>query len=382
MKILFVTHVTGMAGANRSMFQLIKELKENYGCNIVVAGPFCADDTLIKEKFREIGVDYLDAPVQFFKKPLPHRWSAFVNHIRYLRGVRNYYKKLLPFKFDIVHSNSSVIDCGAWLSKQLQCYHVWHLREFGDYDYKLYPIGGVIYERIVYKQADAFIAISKSVKNHFSTKLDGKKIQLIYNGIPPVDKNLWSQHRNKKIEFICAGIICETKNQKEIVVAVNELVNKKHETDFHVTIVGIQNKKYTDLLLQYINNFHLENFITILPEVDGIQQLVSKMDVGIVPSHAEAFGRVTVEYMLQNLLVIANNQGANTELITDGLTGMIYSIGDSIALADKMQKVIHNRQLLISLSKAGCDNANARFLSYTNTKSIFELYKKLVDKQK
>ncbi len=368
-----------MAGANRSMFQLIKELKENYDCNIVVAGPSCADDALIKEKFREIEVDYIDAPVKFFKTPLPHRWNAFVKHLLYLLGARNYYKKLLPYKFDIVHSNSSVIDCGAWLSKQLRCYHVWHLREYGDDDYRLYPIGGVRYEKKVYRHADAFIVISESVKNHFSTKLDGDKIQVIYNGIPPVDKHLCSQHRNKKIEFICAGIICETKNQKEIVVAVNELVNNKHETDFHVTLVGIQIKQYTDLLLQYIKDFQIERFITFLPEVDGIQQLASKMDVGIVPSHAEAFGRVTVEYMLQNLLVIANNQGANTELITDGLTGMIYPIGDSIALADKMQKVIHNRQLLMSLSKAGCDHANAHFLSHANTKSIFELYKKLVD---
>ena len=95
MKILFVTHVTVMAGANRSMFQLIKELKENYDCNIVVAGPSCADDALIKEKFREIGVDYIDAPVKFFKTPQPHRWNAFVKHLLYLLGartiIRNYF---------------------------------------------------------------------------------------------------------------------------------------------------------------------------------------------------------------------------------------------------------------------------------------------------
>ena len=36
-------------------------------------------------------------------------------------------------------------------------------------------------------------------------------------------------------------------------------------------------------------------------------------------SKNEAFGRVTVEYMLQNLLVIATNTGANSELVIMGL---------------------------------------------------------------
>ena len=378
MNILFVTHVTSLAGANRSMYHLIEELKNNYGCNIVVTGPTYDNDISLKYKLELIGVDYIGIPIRYFKLQKPFGQNAFLNHIRYLRYCHRFFKRFQSYHFDIVHSNSSVIDCGAWLSKKLKCKHIWHLREFGDNDYGLFPVGGKLYEKYIYRKADAFIAISKAVENHFSNKICHSKIHLIYNGIKPVNKNLWSYHHNFNVNFICAGVISESKNQKEIVMAVDELVNRRHINDFHITIVGLQDVNYVKLLYEYIDNFKIEKYITILPETDGIQQLASKMDVGIVPSHAEAFGRVTIEYMLQNLLVIANDQGANLELVEDGVTGLIYPLGNITCLADKMQLVISNRQLLNSIAQAGRENAYAHFLSKENTRKVYELYKNIL----
>lgn len=367
-----------MAGANRSMYQLIKELKENYGCHIYVTGPTCPNDAIIKEKYRQIGVEYVETPVSFFKKQFPHGKRAFIRHLRYIRYYRSLYKKFTSYHIDIIHSNSSVIDCGAWLSGKLKCKHIWHLREFGDSDYGLYPLGGGLYEKIIYRKADAFIAISKAVAKHYRYKVNPSKIHLIYNGINPVDKKWWARHDNPRVEFLCAGVICETKNQKEIVLAVDELVNKRLIKEFHLTLVGIHDSGYTSMLYQYIDEYKLEQYITILPETDGIQQLASKMDVGIVPSKAEAFGRVTIEYMLQNLLVIANDQGANPELIEDGVTGMLYPAGDIVCLADKMQLAITDHPLLNTIAQNGRLNAYTHFLSKENTRNVYELYKSIL----
>lgn len=378
LRILFVTHVPNMAGANRSMFQLIKELKDFYHCFIVVIGPACPDDALIRKKFQEIDVRYIDAPIEFFKKPYPHPWKSFVKHLAFLWRNRHFHKSLLQFNFNIVHSNSSVIDCGAWISKQLHCVHVWHLREFGDIDYNYYPLGGRLYERYVYRKAKAYIAISMAVKEHFYNKIPSRKIHLIYNGVSPVKRNLWTKHKNDKVEFLCAGIINETKNQMEIIMAIDELVNKRGVKDFHLTLLGLPNLDYTHKIQLYAKEKRITDFITILSESDGIQEIASGMDVGIVPSRAEAFGRVTVEYMLQNLLVIANNQGANTEIINDGETGFIYPAKNVHALAQKMQEIINNRQLLRQISQNGNQFARKHFLSIYNTKGVYALYQQLV----
>lgn len=377
LNVLFVTHVTNMAGANRSMCQLVYELKTNYLLKPVVLGPY--DDTAdgIKSHLAKIGVEYIDGPISFFKIPNPN-FKDFVRYTKYLVKNLGLYKKLKDYHIDIIHSNSSVIDLGGYLSLLLGCKHVWHFREFGDLDYNLYPVGGKLYEKFTYRHTDAIIAISKIIGCHYSTKVNNKKMHVIYNGILDVESKYQSAHDNKQVQFFCAGILSESKNQKEIVRAANILVNEYGKTDFHVTIVGRNLEPYTSEVNQLIRDYGLEAYFSILSETDGIKDIAKTMDVGIVPSHAEAFGRVTVEYQLQNLLVIGNDQGANPELIHDGCTGMIYPNGNYKCLANIMKDVIENIIDWKSIANAGMLYAKKHFLSSYNTQSIYHLYQEIL----
>lgn len=67
LNVLFVTHVTNMAGANRSMWQLVYELKENYQVRPVVLGPYDNTTDGIKSHLVRIGVEYIDGPILFLK---------------------------------------------------------------------------------------------------------------------------------------------------------------------------------------------------------------------------------------------------------------------------------------------------------------------------
>lgn len=377
LNVLFVTHVTNMAGANRSMWQLVYELKENYQVRPVVLGPYDNTTDGIKSHLVRIGVEYIDGPILFFKIPNPGI-KDFARYIKYLIKNLEFYKKLKKYHFDIVHSNSSVIDFGAYLSLMLRCKHIWHFREFGDLDYSLYPIGGKWYEKFTYKHTDAIIAISKVIARHYSTKVDNTKIHVIYNGILDVEPKCQSTHSNRKVQFFCAGILSESKNQKEIAKAVDILVNEYQQKNFHVTIIGRNLEPYTAELKQLIQEYGLDSYISIFPETDGIKDIAKTMDVGIVPSNAEAFGRVTVEYQLQNLLVIGNDQGANPELIQSGKTGVIYPKADYRGLANIMCDVIANKVDWKNIANEGMLYARQHFLSFYNTQSIYNLYQEIL----
>ena len=376
-KVLFITHVSEMGGANHSMCQLIKELKETYSVIPVVLCPPKKSNINLQDNLKEIGVEYLEFPIRFFKTKKPTLY-LFFSYLKYLYRQRHFYKRLESYNFDIIHSNSSVIDIGGYLSKQLKCKHIWHLREFGDLDYSLFPLGGKIYEKFGYSHADAYIAISKAVEKHFADKLSSRKIHLIYNGIKLVDSCFCSKHNSKNINFICVGLIHPSKNQIEIVNAVNSLVNTRHCNNFHVTFVGINTHPYTKLIKDLINQYQLESYFTILKEMDNIHSLLSSMDVGIMSSRSEAFGRVTIEYMLHNLLVIANDSGANKELVNDGETGIIYKSGDFEDLANKMNMIITTPSIIEELSHQALVYSNNNFLSMHNTMKVYNLYKTIL----
>lgn len=380
MKVLFITHVTEMAGANRSMFQLIKELKEKYHVGAVVMVP--KRDSIkgtIQEALNQIDIPVIETDIWFFKRKRPTPRNI-VGYARYLWRQRNLYKQIAPCHFDIIHSNSSVIDIGGFLSRKLKTKHVWHLREFGEEDYSLKPIGGRWYERYTYRHADAFIAISKIIAEHFKSLANPQKIHTIYNGVYFDEDTPISRHQNNVIQFFCAGILCEGKNQKELVFAIDELVNKRGLKQLHLTLVGIPTQPYTDELKILIQSKKLKDYVDILSEVNGIQALVAQMDVGLMPSKAEAFGRVTIEYQMQNLLVIANDAGANPELIEDSVTGLLYSAGNFHSLADKMQWAMMHPVRLQEIAQKGMEKAQLSFTSERNTQEIYGLYRELLRK--
>ena len=92
----------------------------------------------------------------------------------------------------------------------------------------------------------------------------------------------------------------------------------------------------------------------------------------------EAFGRVTVEYMMHGLTVVASNTGANPEIVVDGTTGFIYQLGNYRELAEKMRILIENNYTLLQFAKNGRERALEQFSSIKNTKQVYEVYEQLL----
>lgn len=368
-----------MGGANRSMLQLILELRDNYGVEPFVLLPeYRVNSRTIKDYLNDNHINFKESSIRCFKHPAPFAYSRRSVIISY-RQVKRLARELQPYNFDLIHSNSSVLDFGGFLSRELRVKHIWHFREFGDLDYTSKCVFGYFYERLTYHNAEAYIAISNSIKKHFCKIVDPKKLTIIYNGIKPNPSIPLSSHRNSMVQFLCAGVYGETKNQLEVFHAVNVLVNELSITDFHLTTVGMGiDGQYAHQLKDFAKNHSIEQYISILGEVDGIAVLASTMDVGIMSSRNEAFGRVTVEYMFQNLAVIANDSGANLEIIEHGKTGLIYSHNDYRSLAYNMKQLIQNQSILTYLANKGQQRACNRFLSTYNTKAIFSLYQDVI----
>lgn len=68
--------------------------------------------------------------------------------------------------------------------------------------------------------------------------------------------------------------------------------------------------------------------VRLLGEIDDVPQLLAALDVLLVPSWEEAFGRVVVEGMAMGLTVIATASGGPPEIIDDGRTGFLLAPRD------------------------------------------------------
>lgn len=377
MNVLFVSHSLGMGGgANRSMVQLMLELRKNHGITPIVLAPFGK----LKEGDRGLVEECLSHGIPVERSVIPwfiHR-KVWLHRFKYLLLLFYYpilIAKLKKHHVQLVHSNGSVFDLGARISKSFGVPHVWHLREFGTEEDSFKPVWNEKYIKTAYTKASVFIAISDVIKKSYVGRIDERKIVRIYNGIDVNKYQKQAQHNNKRTEFVIVGVVTPHKNQFEAVKATAELAKRKC-TCFHLNIIGTEEKQYGDTIRKFISKHQLADYVTFWGLRNDIPEILSNMDVGLMLSKTEAFGRVTIEYMFQNLAVIASDAGANPELITDGETGFLYPLGSEVKLADTMEKLAKTHSLVLDIARKGHEYAIKNFPSEKNSSKIFDLYKK------
>ena len=74
----------------------------------------------------------------------------------------------------------------------------------------------------------------------------------------------------------------------------------------------------------------LQDYVEFLGFSDNLSAVRNDYNISIVASHAEAFGRVTIEAMYSGLIVVGINNGANNELIQHNVTGFIYKTSEQL----------------------------------------------------
>ncbi|MDO4511276.1 MAG: glycosyltransferase family 4 protein [Bacteroidales bacterium] len=374
-----------MEGANRSMLQLMKELRQNHGITPVVVCPKATPTHSLTEVCKNMaqgGVECHTLPMAWFQNNFDNYPKVKSMLYRIASVFLPYYAifKLRKVKFDLVHSNGSVIDTGAYLAWARRVPHVWHLREFGYEDFGLKPILGQWYAKWIYRKCSHAIAISKAIEAKFKPYFHDK-VSTIYNGIDEKDDSLLATHDSEVTTFCIAGRIKPSKGQMGVAKAC-ALLKTLTSKPFKMLVVGAGLPEYVTELKQFIAEHQLQDHITITGYRDDVPQLLKQCDVGIMASSNEAFGRVTVEYMMQNLAVIASRAGANPEIVTHGETGLLYTLGDTEQLAHHMKRLIDDRPFLQALAQRGHTHARQHFSSVKNSDSIAALYHQLLTKRK
>lgn len=288
------------------------------------------------------------------------------------------YNKIKNLKIDLIHVNCSVVhNIGSFLKKVKKVPYILHIREYGKEDHNLrYRISFKYIVNHINKNTDEIIFISKDLSKKFLPFLNRPNINIIYNGIDFVEKNLFNKNYNHYILKLCVlGTISEGKNQLEVVKAV-EIVLKKYK-NLKLYIVGNGNRKYIQNLEKYIQENHLNDNIIFCKYMKNPMEFLKSIDIGIVPSKREAFGRVTVEYMLNKIPVIASNTGANSEIITSYKEGIIYQLGNINDLVKSIEFLLieENRK---KLGENSYKKAIKYFTAEQNENEIYNIYKKYI----
>ena len=193
------------------------------------------------------------------------------------------------------------------------------------------------------KYIDSFIAVSeyskKALKKDFGFHINNK-IEVIFNGLD-VTKYIQKTNFELQHKLIVACHLRKEKGIQDLIQAVY-LSNKEKNIEFVIDIYGTGN--YENELKQMIENFSLTNFFNFKGSVSNLNEIYSKYDYLIHPSHGETFCYTVVESLLSNLPVITTNIHGNVlELVNENSNGFLFDATKIEQLKEILLNISNNK---------------------------------------
>ena len=86
----------------------------------------------------------------------------------------------------------------------------------------------------------------------------------------------------------------------------------------------------------------VEREVSFLGTRHDVPELMRQTDVFVRPSSLEGMPLTVLEAMASGLPVVATPVGGTTELIEEGVNGHLFPVGDYLALANSINRVLDN----------------------------------------
>lgn len=363
-RVAFITHYTELYGANLSLLNLIEGLG-GYG---VRAHVICPEPGDLLGALERRGVPVAVLPFEWWVSTDRTTAGVARRGLRNVRRLRAVAAQLRAWGTDLVYSNSSVFAIGAMAAADLELPHVWHLREFGDRDYDLWPDLGPSLSRLVFRTADATVFVSHALKEAFLGRRAVRNSHVIYNGVANAatfDERRGAadalRGRQQPFTFVLVGRFRESKGQAVAIRAFAQLA--KQFPDARLLLVGgsgaTGDQAYFEHCRALVAQLGVSERVEFWGYVPDPERAFLAADVALMCSRNEAMGRVTAEAMSTCRPVIGYDSGGTSELIAPERTGLLYKGGPD-ALAACMTRYAADPELARTHGAAGWELARSR----------------------
>jgi len=348
-RVLYISNNENVfGGAPKSIYDIISNLDHNK-VTPYFASTYNGD---LAKNIINLGVPFLQLPS--FSKQKPHRFILEIN-------------TLIQFieknKINIIHNNQSKDTLYSLLPAKLtNTPLITHHR-----DQTFYRL-----DKILSRLVTANIAISSWQNKQY---FDNKAI-LIHNGIPmgmiPKEIPLKSKN-NYRIGLV--GRIAPMKGQDTFIKAASIVHKYNQEIEFKI-IGDDSGTHYPDFLnnvKKMVCDFSLEKSVQFVGYVKNLEEIYSSLDISVIPSRCEPFGKTIIESMAYALPVIGTNTGGALDIITKQ-TGLIVPVDDEKALAEAIIYLQRDPNLCFRMGAAGHERVKQNFTIERTISKLVDLY--------
>lgn len=373
--VLFITHGPLMYGAQRSLLSLLRGV-DRERINPILLSPRPGPLTLAVE---QIGIPFVCSAIEhwvLFGQVLAEnridRINRFGRTVLGLRGRAAAIAKIAKNRrVDAIYTNTVTVLEGAVAARMLGIPHIWHLREHvaGNRDLKaLFPPSIVSY--VVNLLSERVIVNSNALIAAYGGSIARNKIEVVYNGI---DLNMVTRREQSSAHQFktqlgmpenaniigVIGSITKRKNHGMFIRVASEMI--ANAGPIYFVVIGDGDPVLVASLKREVLAKGLDERFRFIGWRDDVSEIIPCLDVLLVTSEQEAFGRTVIEAMAAGVPVVSTKCGGPEEIIVPGETGILVPVDDDSAMASAAREILSDGAFAGRLTSAAAERVRATF---------------------
>ncbi|MGC3968265.1 MAG: glycosyltransferase family 4 protein [Pirellulales bacterium] len=397
MKVLFISPVGFIGGAEKVLLQLIRGLRSEHEVTVLLM----ADGELRRQiEASDVAVRVLPLSPGLERLGDAHGGSKLMSALRlgdpraifrglsYVRAMRSEIAQLKP---DVIHTNGIKAHLLAAIARPAGPELVWHV-----HDYLGRRTRSLRLLRLLAGRADLAIGVSRSVVDDLKHALPALPRALVPNSVDA--------------EYFCPGLASQAvldelaglptpfepvvriglvatyaqwKGHGLFLDAMAKLVNSgRRQVRGYIVGGAIYQTRESQVtaaeLYEQIADRSLSQFVGLVPFQSDTLPVYRSLDVVVHASTLpEPFGLTVTEAMACGKAVVVADQGGAAEIVRHELDGLHYEMGNAGLLADALHQLVDDSTLRERLSLAAVKSARERYSPDKSIESLLSAYESL-----
>ncbi len=297
------------------------------------------------------------------------------------------WKLLRKLKPDIVHSrNLGTIEyvIPSMLAGVKYRVHGEHGRDMSDIDgaNKKY----ILLRRLYSPFLKRFVALSKDLEQWLlnTVRVNANKVVQLYNGVDltrfhfsDVSHKLLSISPQVHVNDVLIGTVGRLQSEKDQATLINAfalLIDDAQINTKALKLILIGDGPDRSMLEDLVERKSMSERVIFLGARNDISDLLSCLDIFVLPSRGEGISNTILEAMACSLPVVATRVGGNPELVEENNTGLLVPVNSPEKMAVALRVYLSDKTLAQKHGRAGRQRVESYFSIDKMVVSYVEMY--------
>jgi glycosyltransferase involved in cell wall biosynthesis len=209
---------------------------------------------------------------------------------------------------------------------------------------------------------DLLICCGEAVRKTFAPLIPAPAI-VVPNGVdtrrfhPNVEAQPWFRPPGAKVVVGFGARLAPQKRPEDVIRAAARIVPQYPDAAFVIAGDGSRRPEY-EALARSLGVGHAVHFVGYVADM---RSFYASVDVVVLPSRSEGCPNVVLESMAMRRALVVSESVGSREVVTDGVNGLMFPIGDVDALVAALRRLLDNPVLCATLARRGYERAVGAF---------------------